>query len=751
MPNTKSPTELQIIDFISEKKPEILNLIDKHHRILLQANPASGKTYFFKELALDILTNKRSGRLVFCAPFLIISDQFIQALKEKGVDVDLKLWGESRKKLEPTDKIITSTFQSFHHIMDELNEDDIVIIDETHALFYSYTQHNGTKQYYSKIIQNLYRVKAKIVLMSGTPNLALIPMLNLFHIKISKAKEIKANIKIEFTNYTPYDIAKAYALDAYKKYGSNYLNIIYFKSIDGCIKIATMLRELGYKAEAITSKNKDSETYNSIVELSIIPNDIQFLVTTNVISTGANINNYNIGGALMINEFSALEIKQFSKRFRKKLDIRITVVNLIFIPNKKNLKMTPNIIQKQRDYFLDQLSYYKAVESNNKYEYDFKDNEGKDKEFATPKYMSNKVLERYLIQESFYIDDAININDKSTLLAAELNKYDDIKATASFDYIKAKKMSKKVHNYVNEEALEGQISSDTLTIIEHFQQNTDEYLSALLYDKNIDSGVKYTTRRIISGELKTQVQYSKKVIDNIHDILFQVKILPDFLEFRERFKSTSDFLDYFKCKNRNTRYITPYTLLVNEVLHRYMEQVRTSKSMFKTQLKLQLKNNIKLEDLDSEIQVVIRLIEKVFEYSLGKDYLLVKELSMSLEKDRKAVGTLKKIKSPKSLPEHLFIFKGKIEFDSNNFIKALINGIFIAEKKRIGTHKKTVYKFSRFPQGKKLSKDKIYDGENVTEYRVNDTKYIVSWGSLKQTRVKYLNNYEGIISELNNP
>ena len=72
--------------------------------------------------------------------------------------------------------------------MDELNEDDIVIIDETHALFYSYTQPDGSKQYCSKIIQNLYRVKAKIVLMSGTPNLALIPMLNLFHNKLPRGK-----------------------------------------------------------------------------------------------------------------------------------------------------------------------------------------------------------------------------------------------------------------------------------------------------------------------------------------------------------------------------------------------------------------------------------------------------------------------------------------------------------------------------------------------------------------------------------
>jgi hypothetical protein len=751
MPKTKLPAEFQIKKYLTEKKTEILDFIDNHHRVLLQANPASGKTYFFMKLALDIINKKRSGRLIFCAPFLIISDQFIQALKDKRVDVDFKLWGESKRKhLEPTDKVITSTFQSFHHIMDELNEDDIVVVDETHALFYNYTKRKGGRQYYSRVVQNLYHVKAKIVLMSGTPNLALIPMLNLVHLKVSKVKEIKAKINIEFTNYKPVDIAKAYARDAIKNYGSSSLNIIYIKSIDYCIKIATMLENQGFRVEVITSKNKKSDTYNSIVEQSKIPKDIQFLVTTNVISTGANINNTNIGGALMINEFSPLEIKQFSKRFRKKLDIEVTVVNLIFIPQKKNLKMTQGMIQRQRKYLLDQLDHFKTVETDPQYDYNYKDNEGKEEGFVTPRGMTNLVLERLLIQESFYIDDAINLNEKSTLLAAALNKYDDISAKASFDYVKAKKMKRKVHQFVDEEKLEETIRVKTLVIIEHFHQNSNEYLSALLYNKNIDIGVKYTTRRITSGELKKEVQYSQKVIDNINDTLFQVKILPDFIRFREYFKTTPDFLSYLMSRNHKNQNILPYSLLVNGVLHGYMEQKRIQTAKFESQLKLQLKSDNKLGDLKPEIQVVILLLQKAFKYALGRDYITVAGLRELLEVDPQIVSILRKIDSPDKLPDDLFIKNGKIHFDSDNFIKALIQGLFITEKKRIGAVKKTGLKFIETPE-KKLNNNnnRIYDSKNVSEIELNGHKYVLHWGTMRDAKVKQLNSYQGILNEFN--
>ena len=71
MPNLKS-TELHIKDYLSEEKVAILDTIDKEHRVLLQADPGAGKTHLFKELADDITTNKRRGRLVFTAPYLII-------------------------------------------------------------------------------------------------------------------------------------------------------------------------------------------------------------------------------------------------------------------------------------------------------------------------------------------------------------------------------------------------------------------------------------------------------------------------------------------------------------------------------------------------------------------------------------------------------------------------------------------------------------------------------------------------------
>jgi hypothetical protein len=62
------------------------------------------------------------------------------------------------------------------------------------------------------------------------------------------------------------------------------------------------------------------------VEYSKVGKGIQFLICTNVISTGTNVENANIGMALMIGEYNPDEIKQFSKRFRDKLDIKVDLV-----------------------------------------------------------------------------------------------------------------------------------------------------------------------------------------------------------------------------------------------------------------------------------------------------------------------------------------------------------------------------------------------------------------------------------------
>src|SRR5690606_7605464 len=127
-------------------------------------------------------------------------------------------------------------------------------------------------------------------------------------------------------NITPFEIGIAFANKIYldENYDDTLLNIIYVKNTSLCEKIAfTLKSKYGLNTKVLTSKHKDESTYKELVEEMTVPSGIQFLITTNVISTGANILNTNIGKALMINEYSPTEIKQFSKRFRMKLDLEV--------------------------------------------------------------------------------------------------------------------------------------------------------------------------------------------------------------------------------------------------------------------------------------------------------------------------------------------------------------------------------------------------------------------------------------------
>ena len=67
------------------------------------------------------------------------------------------------------------------------------------------------------------------------------------------------------------------------------LLISYSLKTKTCYAIAKQLRQLNYSTTILTSEEKTSLTYQKLSNESLIDDSIQFLVTTNVISTGTNV------------------------------------------------------------------------------------------------------------------------------------------------------------------------------------------------------------------------------------------------------------------------------------------------------------------------------------------------------------------------------------------------------------------------------------------------------------------------------
>lgn len=683
-----STTNITISKYLSEEKQQILSLINQHHNVLLESNPNSGKTHLFKLIAKDIVDGKRKGRLVFMAPFIIIQDQFKNELANNGVKVDLELNHKSkRKKIKDSDKIISSTFKSFHHIANDLTEDDIVVIDESHALFYAYEK-NSKKDIYLPIVDGLYDTKAKLVFMSGTPNMCLLDMFELHHIKVTKSQEIKATININFSKQKILDIAREFAENAHTQYGETYVNFIYVKSIKECNNIAKMLEDIGYSVAVVTSLNKEDIPYQTIAEIEEVPKGVQFVITTNVISTGANIKNANIGTALMLNESNPLEIKQFAKRFRKMPDIEI---DLVINPYGFDIgTLSQSMIQKQRTYSNESLEFYKKANKNRLYDFNYEDtfNTVKAIESTTPNDSIKRILKQRLVQESFYIEDSLRSIDSSNLEDL-LNEYDDIQAKTESDY--------KVY--------EADWEDTKNLLLNNFKQDQEEYLTAIC-KAYPDYYIKNMVKKKVEDEFKLNVKYSKHIIEDIKNPVFYKEIIESLIKYRDSFESTSDFIQFLEKKNKKNVNTFSTSCYINKMLNNYFD-VKTSQAGYNapTHLfhELKLKDRIDYDSQRIEKKILLKLIQEVFKYCINREHIIIKNLKDHLENNFALKNMTNNVNEISYYPLDYIINKKGNGFSLNETgLKAILQGIFYVKEKKVTIKSKQTRAFKfieKLPQG----------------------------------------------------
>tara|TARA_R110001606_G_scaffold399231_1_gene582580 strand:+ start:1998 stop:4277 length:2280 start_codon:yes stop_codon:yes gene_type:complete len=571
----RKQTTLKIANYLTEIQKEVFEIISEHKNILISSNPASGKTTLFAQLCIDSISNPiNNNRIIFCAPYLIIQEQFKQRLLNSKVSVDFELNGLSeRKKLNKEDRIITSTFKSFPKISENLNTEDIVIIDEAHTLLVVFSDKKTNKHdHFGNFYKSLYDTKAKIVLMTGTPVESFQYWFDDLHeIKVLK-ESAKAKVKIQYSDSKENDIVIQFAKECIEKYDKNSLNVIYVKSKIKCEKIAKIIELLGYKGLVLTSETKSSKEYEELVKYSIISLDYQFLITTNVISTGANILNENMGKALMLNEHDPIEIKQFSKRFRNKLDIEIDVVNKY----QKNVERFENLRDKIREKRNLNREYLRKIKQNLNVELEPRiidelefNQLGGEAYQLNPKFMQSTYLKRNLLQEIYYHQEITKTyNDRNELINA-LNEFDDIISVE----IQAYESSKTDFKF-NERAYQENKKAYFNDVIDDFIANPEVYLWVSskyikVYHKYSDltkiSSIldKFVLSKSIDEEAKL-ISINPPIINNIIAPLIEYYSLFDIGDARLTLMSC---LKFIKVVPKNKRSKHAIALWFNHIFH----------------------------------------------------------------------------------------------------------------------------------------------------------------------------------------
>jgi hypothetical protein len=687
--------ELKIDQYLSDKKGEIFNFINKHRRVLLAANPATGKTTLFADLYVSHIKNKKKGRIIFCCPYLIIQSQFKERIESEGIEIDFELNHKAvRKKLKDFDKIITSTFNSFKHIAKQLTEDDTIIIDEAHTILKTYKDYkNNSLTYFTDFTQCLYRTNSKLILMTGTPNSALNALFNVSELKIIR-KEKHAKINVQYTNERHPNLALEFAKNAMQEFDENCLNIIFVKNKSKCHQIKQLLiQHLGVEVVVMTSDEKDSDDYMSLVKESIIPNQYQFLVTTNVISTGTNILNKKVGRALMLDERDPVEIKQFCKRFRNKPDIHVQVLNPSYSEPEIDLKIEREYWTYQRDEL---RATYKVLLSQ------LNEIEEKQLDYAlskklkfnnidsSPYQMINLCLEQFLIQEVYFNTQITETYNSEIELVEALNDFDDILSVK----VEAYSSVSTEQDIGDKEALK-EYKKRLKEHFEDFQAKPEQYLNAA-HNFLISVNDRYLMWKLVNT---VKINSDIKILDNsipkkVSSYYFIDNLLKPFLDYYEHFKDSEKTIHFLKTHPPNKRSTLSVSLFFNRKFHEFYVVRKGTSKVGLTRLYLESKKRA-TNPMD---RFTIKFLRNTFEHLVRNDYVNSDDLEKFLLDSE--IQLPKQLKTPLGFPyNYVTIDKVSRNVSSiqSSFILGLSKSIFKVNPKqhhpldKNGVRKKAYY------------------------------------------------------------
>ena len=327
---TITPSEEPIVftNYLEEHRDRLINILNDETSYNIIAPMSGGKTTTLLKLA-----DEKKIKTIMLVPYVSLALQKAKDFKKKydivlgcvhGGDYENKIESTPRNEIIANirnENPIISVYDSLSRIIsiieDESNKanplkDYILIIDESHNLV---TQSDFRLAAIYRILTAQVKFK-KVIYLTGTPECTLLN-------KYQTIQFIKNTppppAAIHLINYSNNGLQKIFnhimsveitgkvivAIDDIKKLEVLKILLIKFKGIDeNSIKV-------------ISSKDKSEEAYVTILEEELIPNEVQFLLTTRIISDGINIFDTNVQHLYFLNMKDYWLKRQFISRFRK--------------------------------------------------------------------------------------------------------------------------------------------------------------------------------------------------------------------------------------------------------------------------------------------------------------------------------------------------------------------------------------------------------------------------------------------------
>lgn len=340
---------LKYSNYVSDKIPQILEVINNNKTTLIEAPTGGGKT----RAVVEIMKNYDDGETlnVLLTPAVIQNKQNAKSYKQFGI----KSFTEYDTKI--TSNLLSATYDKSNYLFEYLKGKNIKVnlfIDECHLMVQAI---NYRKTAIDGIIKLSQRAD-KIIYMSATVK-------NMEHI-FNADKIIKLEPIEQYNNYSTSQIV--YLNE--KNYLSQFIeDIKQFSKIEGrktiiflddkkkIKEIKEMLVKKDFKKreiDVIHAQEKTSPSYTEIIEKSELPKGVKIVLTTSVLEVGTNINTTNLNVFYLCTQKDRLSFNSIEQKVARIRCNSNNILRLYFVDREMPKEYIQSITS-IRDNILEQV------------------------------------------------------------------------------------------------------------------------------------------------------------------------------------------------------------------------------------------------------------------------------------------------------------------------------------------------------------------------------------------------------------
>ena len=635
---------MKIIEYqnkISEKAEDLKIYLVKKGKYLVIAPTGGGKTYTVINGFNELSRIYKDYYFIIACPNRVQNEQNEKSYPHCEI---YSLVGGNKVHEDRTK--ISMVYEKANEIIDNhfINENMkiVLVIDEAHELIYS-----DKKDFRHKAISQLEELESKchtVIHLTATPR----PNLHLYEyddvVKFEPINRKDINNVGKFLALRSPD-SKQTLCDSIKKFLSqDYKILLHYNNIDDSRNLQVLLQE-NFKGKKISLYNSNRETtrqeeykriHKSITEDSLIPNDIDILITSSKITNGTNLNNKGFIPIMYIDSkihFNLDMAEQFYPRLREGTDLALLIyqdtegkgdiIKLDDIIKSetekaecgiKAIEFTFNMMKQCTD---EPSKEIKKLLDANKWSYKVGTNLYSFIEYDEEKdtvFINKKRLVRYCIG----VSDTSLLNDSQELLKKLESRIKADTLSCGIDLPGANKDSQKLkESKANKKASKKEYKEEKISELKTMIQDEDNKKILKTYltqykDESEDLKLKLTKSSMAEDlrELVDELEQEETIFKSILRVCESNRIHTDTESFRETLSIYIDSgLDEIEFKNRlyvhwNNLDFKVFTSIQNEytTIRRTLDEVKDKQGRLTEQIQFDLCRKLfpKLKYADSK-------------------------------------------------------------------------------------------------------------------------------------------------------